>query len=171
MLQLLRRLLGRPPKTQLPPFDFARNRFKPKKTWPPQLSELTEKQQFRFERKFKRRMLIKSTRPQWVKWTKIVQWSLISFVVVYGVFFHDFAKDPMNPRPGEQPFVRLREWMWELYGGFWTHTRNRDRRRSPSAEERDAGEGTERAEGADGTQGAEGPGIRQHIKRSGLNGG
>jgi len=122
MLQLLQRLLGRSPRPQLPPFNFARNRFKVKKVWPPQLRELTEKQQFRFERKFKRRLRIKSIKPQWQKWTKIVQWSMISFVLVYGVFWHDFAKDPMNPRPGEQPFKGLRAWMRGLYGGVWTHT-------------------------------------------------
>ena len=122
MLQLLQRLLGRSPKPELPPFNFARNRFRAKKAWPPQLLELTEKQQFRFERKFKRRLRLKSIKPQWQKWTKIVQWSMISFVLVYGVFFYDFSKDPMNPRPGEQPFKGLRAWMRGLYSGIWTHT-------------------------------------------------
>jgi len=65
---------------------------------------------------------MKSIKPLWIKWTKIVQWSLIGFVVVYGVFWHDFAKDPMNPRPGEQPFVRIRAWMKGLTSGFWSHT-------------------------------------------------
>ncbi|KAF2256803.1 hypothetical protein BU26DRAFT_527072 [Trematosphaeria pertusa] len=122
MLRLIRRLLGQPAKPQLPPFNFARNRYKAKKNWPPNLRELTEKQQFRFERKFKRRLRLKSIKPQWQKWTKIVQWGLIGFVIVYGVLFHDFAKDPMNPTPGEQPFKRLREQMKGLYGGMWTHT-------------------------------------------------
>ena len=122
MLQLLARLLGRAPKSTLPPFNFALNRFKAKKHWPPNLRELTEKQQFRFERKFKRRLRLKSIKPQWQKWTKIVQWSLISFVVVHGVLFHDFAKDPMNPRPGEQPFKALRAYMWESWDALWTHT-------------------------------------------------
>ncbi|PSN61254.1 hypothetical protein BS50DRAFT_457164, partial [Corynespora cassiicola Philippines] len=120
--QLLQRLLGRQPKPQLLPFDFARNRFPAKKRWPPNLGELTEKQQFRFERKFKRRLRMKSIKPQWQKWTKIVQWSLIGFVVVWGVFFHDFAEDPMNPRPGEQPFKPLRAWVKRLGDGFWSHT-------------------------------------------------
>jgi hypothetical protein len=121
MLQFINRLLGRKQNT-LPPFDFARNRFRVKKKWPPILRELTEKQQFRFERKFKRRIKAKSIRPVWNKWTKIVQWSLISFILVYGVLFHDFAKDPMNPRPGEQPFVTIREKMWALFGSFYTHS-------------------------------------------------
>ncbi|KAF2446794.1 hypothetical protein P171DRAFT_334156, partial [Karstenula rhodostoma CBS 690.94] len=120
--QLLARLLGRAPKSDLPPFNFALNRHKAKKHWPPNLRVLTEKQQFRFERKFKRRLRLKSIKPQWQKWTKIVQWNLIGFVVVYGVLFHDFAKDSMNPRPGEQPFKTLREKMWGIWDGMWTHT-------------------------------------------------
>lgn len=122
MLQLLQRLVGRAPRNELPPFDFTRNRFRVKKKWPPNLSELTDRQNFRFERKFKRRLRLKSIKPQWQKWTKIAQWSMISFVVVYGVLFHDFAHDSMNPRPGEQPFSGIRARMWGLWEGLWTHT-------------------------------------------------
>jgi hypothetical protein len=121
MLRLFNRLLGRHQNT-LPPFDFARNKYPAKKKWPPNLRALTDKQQFRFERKFKRRIKAKSIRPEWNKWTKVVQWSMISFIVVYGVLFHDFRKDPMNPRPGEQPFEGLRKRMWGMLGGFYTHT-------------------------------------------------
>jgi hypothetical protein len=114
------RLLGRK-QTVLPPFNHARNRFRAKKIWPPNLHEMTEKQQFRFERKFKRRTKLKSIKPMWNKWTKIVQWSIISFIVVHGVLFYDFANDPMNPRKGEQPFQGLRDKMWAILGNFWTH--------------------------------------------------
>jgi hypothetical protein len=140
MFQLLARLLGRASRSDLPPFNFALNRYKAKKHWPPNLRVLTEKQQFRFERKFKRRLRLKSIKPQWNRWTKIVQWNLIGFVVVYGVLFHDFAKDPMNPRQGEQPFRALRERMWGVWDGMWTQhtstvgtrTRVAERIRSPA---------------------------------------
>ncbi|KAJ4400064.1 hypothetical protein N0V91_008945 [Didymella pomorum] len=115
----INRLLGRK-QSQLPPFDFARNRYPAKKTWPPNLRELTEKQQFHFERKFKRRTRLKSIKPTWNKWTKIVQWSLISFIIVHGVFFYDFSTDPMNPTPGKQPFQGLRDKMWAILGNFYT---------------------------------------------------
>jgi hypothetical protein len=59
MLGLINRLLGRH-KTTLPPFDFMRNRFPAKKKWPPNLRNLTDKQNFRFERKFKRRIKLKA---------------------------------------------------------------------------------------------------------------
>ncbi|KAF2016897.1 hypothetical protein BU24DRAFT_419944 [Aaosphaeria arxii CBS 175.79] len=120
MFQSLLRLLGRAPKNTLPPFDFKRNRYPAIKKWPPNLRELTEKQQFRFERKFKRRLRLKSIKPTWNKWVKIVQWSLIGGVTVYAVFFYDFRKDPMNPRPGEQPFDWLRAWTREKLGGVWS---------------------------------------------------
>jgi hypothetical protein len=121
MNRLIARLLGRK-QTKLPPFDHVRNRFPAKKKWPPNLHELTDKQNFRFERKYKRRIKLKAIRPEWNRKVTVVTWSLISFIVVYGVFFYDFANDPMNPRPGEQPFKALRKKMWDTLGGFYTHT-------------------------------------------------
>ncbi|KAH7090799.1 hypothetical protein FB567DRAFT_590173 [Paraphoma chrysanthemicola] len=144
MLGLFRRLFGRERST-LPPFDFARNRFRAQRKWPPNLRELTERQQFRFERKFKRRIRLKALRPKWNKWVKVTQWSIISFIVVYGVLFHDFAKDPMNPRPGEQPFKGVREKMWSMLGSFYTHTEDTikgergSRRQVPLPDERRRG--------------------------------
>jgi hypothetical protein len=121
MLGLFRRLFGRERST-LPPFDFARNRFPMRKKWPPAFRDMTEKQKFRFERKFKRRIRDKAIRPEWNNKVKVFTWSLITFIAVYGVLFHDFANDPMNPRPGEQPFKSLRAAMWRNLGKFYTHT-------------------------------------------------
>jgi hypothetical protein len=36
--------------------------------------------------------------------------------------FHDFREDPMNSRLGEQLFEGLRQSIWGLFGGFYTHT-------------------------------------------------
>jgi hypothetical protein len=121
MLGLFRRLFGRERST-LPPFDFSKNRFPMRKKWPPAFRNMTEKQQFRFERKFKRRIRDKAVRPEWNNKVKIFTWSLCTFIAVYGVLFHDFANDPMNPRPGEQPFKTLRDGMWRTLGAFYTHT-------------------------------------------------
>ncbi|OAL56455.1 hypothetical protein IQ07DRAFT_496274 [Pyrenochaeta sp. DS3sAY3a] len=118
---LWNRLLGRKENT-LPPFNFARNRFPAKKKWPPTLRNLTEKQQFRFERKFKRRHKLKNIRPTWDRWTKILQWSMISTILVYGVLFHDYRQDPWNPKPGEQVFEDFRGWFFGLFGNFYTHS-------------------------------------------------
>ncbi|KAF2105348.1 hypothetical protein BDV96DRAFT_509506 [Lophiotrema nucula] len=127
---IVRRILGRPPPNQALPFDFARNRFRAKKKWPPNLHELTERQQFRIERKFKRRSLLKSQRPVWNKWVKIVQWNLIGGITVWTLFFADFRKDKMNPRPGEQPFEGLRNWVKDKFDGLWTHTASTQEKRS-----------------------------------------
>ncbi|KAL5118248.1 hypothetical protein ACEQ8H_003920 [Pleosporales sp. CAS-2024a] len=156
MLRFFRRLFGRQ-KNTLPPFDFARNRYRTRKQWPPNLRDLTEKQQFRFERKFKRRIRFKSIRPQFNKWVGIVQWSLISFIVVYSVLFHDWSKDPMNPRPGEQPFMGIRTRMWNMLGNFYTHSKETveagaegARRVEPLAEQRGRAGLQDRNEGENG---------------------
>ena len=119
MIQFIRRLLGRGSKSTLPPFKFERNRFKTKKKWPPTVRNLTEKQQFTLERKWKRRLLLKSIKPQWNRWTKIVQWNLIGGFVIFSVFFYDFSQDSWNPAKGEQPFPELRMKMWRLWYGLW----------------------------------------------------
>lgn len=48
-------------------------RFKPKKVWPPDFSKLSEKEQFRFERKYKRRVKLATMRPRWDKYVKLAQ--------------------------------------------------------------------------------------------------
>jgi len=60
--------------------------YKPKRQWPPDMSKLSPKHQFRLERKYRRRAALKYARPRWVKMTKIVQWGAITFVILYGVF-------------------------------------------------------------------------------------
>lgn len=84
------------------------NRFKPQKVWPPDFSKLNEKQQFRFEHKYRRRAKLKYARPGWNKGVKLTSWvacscmampsnhcsesvthSTIVAVFVYGVLFMD----------------------------------------------------------------------------------
>lgn len=55
----------------------AFNPFKAKRKWPPDFSKLSEKHQFRLERKYRRRSKLKFARPRWMKATKLVQWGLI----------------------------------------------------------------------------------------------
>ncbi|KAK2797123.1 hypothetical protein FQN50_009314 [Emmonsiellopsis sp. PD_5] len=47
------------------------NPYRAKRTWPPDMSKLSPKQQFRIERKYRRRAKLKWARPQWAKWTKL----------------------------------------------------------------------------------------------------
>ncbi|OBW65654.1 hypothetical protein D6C84_03462 [Aureobasidium pullulans] len=70
-----------------PKFDFARNPYKSKRTWPPDFTKLSQKHQFRLERRYRRRAKLKWARPTWTKFVKLSTWATISFVVVYGVLF------------------------------------------------------------------------------------
>lgn len=61
--------------------------YKPKRQWPPDMSKLSHKHQFRLERKFRRRAALKYARPKWVKATKLVQWGLIGCKFYRSVLF------------------------------------------------------------------------------------
>jgi hypothetical protein len=41
------------------------------------MSKLSPKHQFRLERKYRRRAMLKYARPKWVKATKLAQWGVI----------------------------------------------------------------------------------------------
>jgi hypothetical protein len=49
------------------------SRYKPKKIWPPDFSKLSQKEQFRFEKKYKRRVKLATARPRWDKYVKMAQ--------------------------------------------------------------------------------------------------
>lgn len=50
-----------------------RELYPPKKVWPPDFKRLSPQEQFKFEKKFKRRLALASERPRWVKFVKLVQ--------------------------------------------------------------------------------------------------
>ncbi|KAG9246457.1 hypothetical protein BJ878DRAFT_496894 [Calycina marina] len=54
------------------------NPFRAKRHWPPDFSKFSQKQQFRFERTYKRRTKLKWARPKWVKGVKLVQMASIT---------------------------------------------------------------------------------------------
>ncbi|KAL5362505.1 hypothetical protein BJX96DRAFT_154077 [Aspergillus floccosus] len=64
--------------------------YKPKRQWPPDMSKLSPKHQFRLERKYRRRAALKFARPKWTKATKLVQWTAIGFVLVYALLFMEW---------------------------------------------------------------------------------
>ncbi|KAL1856585.1 hypothetical protein Plec18170_003554 [Paecilomyces lecythidis] len=68
--------------------------YQPKRSWPPDMSKLSKKHQFRLERKYRRRAALKYARPKWTKATKLVQWGIIGFVLIYAVLFMDW--DPKD---------------------------------------------------------------------------
>ncbi|KAL1988768.1 hypothetical protein VTN96DRAFT_7652 [Rasamsonia emersonii] len=76
--------------------------YKPKRQWPPDMSKLSPKHQFRLERKYRRRAALKYARPKWVKATKLVQWGIIGFVLIYAVLFMDWETE-------DHPFEEFRK--------------------------------------------------------------
>ncbi|KAF2190872.1 hypothetical protein K469DRAFT_624332 [Zopfia rhizophila CBS 207.26] len=114
-------IFRRRPKQEITPFNFARNRYKAKKQWPPDLRELSQKQQFKYERKYKRRAALKWARPTWMKWTKIAQEASIFSVTVYALLFMDWSDDPQNVRK-EEPFLWVRESFRRVTGSIFTHS-------------------------------------------------
>ncbi|OJJ70978.1 hypothetical protein ASPBRDRAFT_196520 [Aspergillus brasiliensis CBS 101740] len=101
------RLLSHTPRTLSSPFRLTTNNnpnsytpedgegeyyspYKPKRQWPPDMSKLSPKHQFRLERKYRRRAALKYARPKWVKATKITQWVVIGFVLIYALLFMEW---------------------------------------------------------------------------------
>lgn len=56
---------------------YLRNRFRAKKLWPPDFGTLTPKEQFRLERKYRRRSKLKYTSEKWIRWVTIFQMWMI----------------------------------------------------------------------------------------------
>ncbi|OQE23138.1 hypothetical protein PENSTE_c009G00789 [Penicillium steckii] len=76
--------------------------YKPKRQWPPDMSKLSPKHQFRLERKYRRRAALKYARPKFIKTVTLVQWGVIGFVAIYAVLF-------MNWDTKDTPFDGIRE--------------------------------------------------------------
>ncbi|KAF1735853.1 hypothetical protein CRV24_004781 [Beauveria bassiana] len=56
----------------------ASNFVRTKKVWPPNFKELSQQQQLRFEKKYKRRVTLASQRPRWEKGVKYAQLATIA---------------------------------------------------------------------------------------------
>ncbi|KAK8086703.1 hypothetical protein PG994_001677 [Apiospora phragmitis] len=95
-------------------------RFKPKKVWPPDFSKLSEKEQFRFERKYKRRVKLATMRPRWDKYVKLAQLFSVTGVLVYSLLF-------MEGNTEEQPFQGIRSRFWGALDAFSPNKRNERR--------------------------------------------
>jgi hypothetical protein len=59
--------------TRTPLTGVYNSRYKPKKIWPPDFSKLSQKEQFRFEKRYKRRVKLATARPRWDKYVRLVQ--------------------------------------------------------------------------------------------------
>lgn len=63
------------------PFNFPEDdpysQYPPKRQWPPDMSKLSPKHQFRLERKYRRRAALKYARPKFIKMVTLAQWIII----------------------------------------------------------------------------------------------
>ncbi|KAI8630783.1 hypothetical protein F5Y19DRAFT_33684 [Xylariaceae sp. FL1651] len=107
----------RPPLTGI----YANSRYKPKKVWPPDFSSLSEKEQFRFERRYKRRVKLATARPRWDKLVRLAQLGSVTFVLIYSILFMDWNTE-------KQPFEGVRSKFWGAIGAFSSEQRNERRR-------------------------------------------
>ncbi|KAJ5089646.1 hypothetical protein N7532_008330 [Penicillium argentinense] len=105
-------------KQERPPSfdDVYYSQYQPKRQWPPDMSKLSPKHQFRLERKYRRRAALKYARPKFIKTVTLVQWGVIGFVAIYAVLFMDWdTKDT--------PFDGIRDSFFSgLRGMFSTPT-------------------------------------------------
>ncbi|KAJ5101674.1 hypothetical protein NUU61_003896 [Penicillium alfredii] len=79
--------------SSLPPEDFSDvyySPYKPKRQWPPDMTKLSPKHQFRLERKYRRRAALKYARPKFMKTVTLAQWVVIGFVAIYAVLFMEW---------------------------------------------------------------------------------
>ncbi|KAI5815734.1 hypothetical protein BZA77DRAFT_314930 [Pyronema omphalodes] len=95
------------------PFGEAFQReYKARRPWPPDFSLLSKQDQFRLERRYRRRTALKYARPGFTKGVKIAQWTSISFIIVYGVLVADW--------PGDHIFMPVRNYLSRVKENFWS---------------------------------------------------
>lgn len=78
---LARRAAHKVARPQLEYIQRIRELYPPKKVWPPDFSRLSPQEQLRYEKKYKRRMALATTRPKWDKAVKLLQ--LFSVVCMF----------------------------------------------------------------------------------------
>ncbi|KAJ5671636.1 hypothetical protein N7507_000763, partial [Penicillium longicatenatum] len=98
------------------PEDDPYSQYPPKRQWPPDMSKLSPKHQFRLERKYRRRAALKYARPKFIKMVTLAQWIIIGFVAVYAILF-------MNWDTKGTPFDGIRESFFSGIQAIFTSPR------------------------------------------------
>ncbi|KAI5858538.1 hypothetical protein BZA05DRAFT_440185 [Tricharina praecox] len=91
----------------------AARTYKARHPWPPDFSLLSQKEQFRLERRYRRRAKLKWARPRLMKAVTFTQWGSVAFVLGYGVFWADWGNDG-------HIFLPIRNWVAEKKASFWS---------------------------------------------------
>jgi len=74
-----------------PAFNVFTNPYKTKKVWPPDFSKLSRQEQFRYEKRFKRRVQILAQRPKLTKIIKLTQ--------LFSITCESSAEPPLSLSP------------------------------------------------------------------------
>ncbi|KAI0485723.1 hypothetical protein F4859DRAFT_511916 [Xylaria cf. heliscus] len=104
-----------------PPGVYADSRYKPKKVWPPDFSKLSEKERFKFERRYKRRIRLAAARPRWDKFVGLAQLAGVTSVIVYALLFMEWNTE-------RQPLEGARRAIWGAVGAFSSERRHEAQR-------------------------------------------
>src|ERR1700760_1977963 len=111
----------RAPKVTLKPFDFTKNRFPSRSSWPPQFDDLSGKEKFKLERKFRRRMKLKWARPSWNKGLILFQWASITCVIGYAALYMDWGGSQSQTQENLPEVIKtIRQWYFGVADGIWS---------------------------------------------------
>ena len=85
------------------PFTVTNNPYRARKKWPPDFSNLHPKQQFHFEKTYRRRAKLAYARPQWNRRVKLAQHTIVVACLIYFIFFAE-PRDMGTPFDGVSLF-------------------------------------------------------------------
>ncbi|ATY66211.1 hypothetical protein A9K55_001877 [Cordyceps militaris] len=102
MFPTLIRRMAQPAKEAAIKSAQASNFRQTKKVWPPNFKELSHQQQLRFEKKYKRRMMLANRSPRWDKGVKYAQLATIAAALVWLLFYSEFEWWGQKYKPSEE---------------------------------------------------------------------
>ncbi|KAJ2904950.1 hypothetical protein MKZ38_006815 [Zalerion maritima] len=85
------------------------NRYKARKVWPPDVTQLSVQEQLRWEKKYKRRILKATECADWKRWIRFTQFVSIPAVVIYILLFAKFDEEVI-------PFYPVRKEVYSWFG-------------------------------------------------------
>ncbi|KAI2642127.1 hypothetical protein GGS21DRAFT_486985 [Xylaria nigripes] len=119
------RMLSTATKATAPPRDYTSIVYQPKKVWPPDFSKLSQKEQFRLEKRHKRRVVLASSRPRWDQYIRLAQLGSVTMVLIYAVLFMDWKSK-------DGPLTEFRNSFWGMMGSFSSEKKHEQRRLEPT---------------------------------------
>ncbi|KAH7155079.1 hypothetical protein B0J13DRAFT_216926 [Dactylonectria estremocensis] len=116
------------------PISVANNPYKARKVWPPNFKVLTVQQQLRFEKKYKRRIMLASRSPRWEKGVKFAQLLTIVAALVWILFFSEFEWWGQKYKPSEE--IRNKtNYLWGVLDPEKRYERRKDAPPPPPAKD------------------------------------